>query len=279
MSRTKSTVIPTALGVDAAWSASRDSGFALMQEVGAHRCQLLAAGPSVGAFASACGLAVAGRPRAGLDAGLALESAARRLGGNLPHVVAADLPLSRELITGRRASNDAISRRFAVAGCGAHSPSAYRPGEVGRDFQSSLAAAGFRLAAAAGSVGAGSLIEVYPHPALLGLMGTARRVPYKVGKTGSYWPGRAHAERLALVRAQLWRIAERLDVVVAGTLDAFATLVEGRRTLSGLKQAEDVLDAIVSAWVGVAALAGAAEPFGDEVSAIWVPAARQMAAI
>jgi hypothetical protein len=78
------------------------------------------------------------------------------------------------------------------------------------------------------------------------------------------------------VRAQLWRVAERLDTLIAGTLGAFTKLVEARWTLSGLKPAEDVLDAIVSAWVGIAALAGAAEAFGDEVSAIWVPVADQV---
>jgi hypothetical protein len=50
-------------------------------------------------------------------------------------------------------------------------------------------------------------------------------------------------------------------------------LVDGRWTPSGVKPAGDVLDAIVSAGVGLVALAGEAEPFGDEVSAIGVPVA------
>jgi predicted RNase H-like nuclease len=182
-------------------------------------------------------------------------------------VVTADLPLSRAPIRERRAADDAISREFGAAGCGAHSPGPDRPGAVGRDFQAALEAAGFRLATAGDAIGAGALVEVYPHPALLRLMRTDKRVPYKVGKTGGYWPGRARVERLALVRAQLWRVAERLDTLVAGTRRAFGALVDGRWTLSGLKPAEDVLDAIVSAWVGMVALAGEAEPFGDEVAA------------
>jgi predicted RNase H-like nuclease len=264
---------PAALGVDAAWSSRRDSGFALVRRVDSRRCRLLAAGPSLASFASACGLDGGGRARPSLDGGLALASAAARLGGVMPHVVSADLPLSREPIRGRRASDDAISRGFGGAGCGAHSPSAERPGRVGREFQAALEAAGFRLATARDAVGAGALVEVYPHPALLRLMRTERRVPYKVGRTGSYWPGRPRAERLARVRAQLWRVAERLDTRVAGTLEAYAGLVDRQWTLSGLKPAEDVLDAIVSAWVGIVALAGEAEAYGDEVSAIWVPVA------
>ncbi len=149
-----------------------------------------------------------------------------------------------------------IARHFGGAGCATHSPTVGRPGRVGRDFQAALEATGFRLATAHDCVVAGSLVEVYPHPALLRLMKTARRVPYKVGKTGSYWPGRPHAEQVALVRAELWRIAERLDTLVAGTRTRFEALVNGHWTLTGLKPAEDVLDAIILARVGVVALAG-----------------------
>lgn len=87
-------------------------------------------------------------------------------------------------------------------------------------------------------------------------------------KTGS---GRQGACDSHLVREQLWRIAARLDTLVAGTLSTIAALVNGQWTLSGPKPAEDVLDAIISAWVGIVALAGAAEAFGDDVSAIRVP--------
>ena len=40
------------------------------------------------------------------------------------------------------------------------------------------------------------LIEVYPHPALLSLLGIDKRATYKVGKTSSYWPGMPLAQRL-----------------------------------------------------------------------------------
>jgi predicted RNase H-like nuclease len=263
------------LGIDAAWSRNHDSGFALVEEVAGCRCRLLAAAPSLIGFATACGLPLGGHSPAGLDGRLALDSAAVRL-GVLPHVITADLPLSRAPITGRRAADDAIARHFGAAGCATHSPTAGRPGSVGRELQAALEAAGFRLATAHDAVAAGAIVEVYPHPALLRLMQTARRVPYKVGKTGSYWPGRPYAERVAMVRAQLWRVATHLDKLVTGTLSTIAGLVNRRWTLSGLKPAEDVLDAVISAWVGIVALAGTAEAFGDDASAIWVPAPQQV---
>lgn len=41
--------------------------------------------------------------------------------------------------------------------------------------------------------------------------------------------------------------------------------------LSALKRYEDVLDAIVCGWVSVCFVEGAAEAYGDESAAIWVP--------
>ncbi len=114
-----------------------------------------------------------------------------------------------------------------------------------------------------------ALAEVYPHPALLRLMAAKERVPYKVGNTTKYWPGVSVGERLARVRDELRKIARRLDEVIVGVLDKVD--VERPQTLSALKPVEDTIDAIIAAWVGTTILKGAAEPFGDEDSAIWVP--------
>jgi hypothetical protein len=45
------------------------------------------------------------------------------------------------------------------------------------------------------------------------------------------------------------------------------------KTLRCWKAWEDVIDAIVCCWVGLEWLADAAEPYGDEDAAIWVPVA------
>jgi hypothetical protein len=44
--------------------------------------------------------------------------------------------------------------------------------------------------------------------------------------------------------------------------------------LVGALRFEDVLDAIVCAWVAVCTLEGQEQPLGDEVSAIWIPTSR-----
>ncbi|PZO06560.1 MAG: hypothetical protein DCF28_01595, partial [Alphaproteobacteria bacterium] len=40
---------------------------------------------------------------------------------------------------------------------------------------------------------------------------------------------------------------------------------------ASLKAFEDMLDAVICAWVGVQTLKGKALPYGDEQSAIWIP--------
>jgi len=61
-----------------------------------------------------------------------------------------------------------------------------------------------------------------------------------------------------------------LDLKIAGVANTLPT-PDPDTSAVGLKAFEDVLDAIVCAWVGACALEGCARPFGDEVSAIWIP--------
>lgn len=173
------------LGVDAAWTATAVSGFAFAprQKVG---WRLVAAGPSVQAFATSCsaGAGATTGPR------LALASAVTALGGHYPDLVAVDMPLSRVPIVGRRAADRAVSRRFGSAGCSTHSPSPSRPGKVGRHLQECFEAADYALATSlAPAADHRTLVEVYPHPALLQLMSVDRRVPYKVCNRRRYSPG------------------------------------------------------------------------------------------
>lgn len=60
------------------------------------------------------------------------------------------------------------------------------------------------------------------------------------------------------------------DAQIAGVAAPFTDMDP---TASGieLKGVEDGIDAVIGAWVAVCALEGRATPFGDEVSAIWVP--------
>lgn len=256
------------LGIDAAWTLSRPSGVALVVDHGAG-WTLRAVAPSYDHFlAIAAGRGSAAPASGSAPDATAMLAAAERIAGAAVDLVAIDMPLSHATITGRRASDNAIARVYGGWHCATHSPSSERPGPLSDALRADFAAAGYPLRTDDASLG--GLIEVYPHPALVILAGERRRLPYKVGKTRAYWPAETLAARKALLRGEWRRIAALLATRIADVEAHLPPLPEGA-TGAALKAHEDMLDAIVCAWIGTTALAGTADPHGDAVSAIWVP--------
>ena len=260
------------LGVDAAWTDRRPSGVALIRAGldGLWDCAALA--PSYDSFVELA----AGNPvrwqepttTPGPGPRELLAAAQRLLGGERVTVVSVDMPLSRLDITGRREADNAISRTFGARGCGTHSPSRDRPGKVSTDFHQSLSRLGYGLAV--DGPWADSLIEVYPAPALLCLLGYSYRIPYKVSRTLRYWPDLGRQERAERIIRNFNGIHEGLSKVICG-IPPFVPRLPYSGTLSSLKRYEDALDSLVCAWVGARYLEGRAEAFGDDDAAIWVP--------
>jgi predicted RNase H-like nuclease len=183
-------------------------------------------------------------------------------------LVAIDMPLALNPVTKRRTSDDKVSAAYGGRKCGTHSPSAERPGSISDALLAEFQRAGYALQTT--SIASPGLIEVYPHPALVELFSANERLPYKFAKTRSYWPNLIIAERRGSLCSQWRQIVERLDLEIAGVADA---LVEPSAEASGivLKAYEDMIDAVICAWVAICALDGKAAPFGDEKSAIWIP--------
>ncbi|WP_235199778.1 DUF429 domain-containing protein [Sphingomonas sp. RIT328] len=258
------------LGIDAAWTATRPSGVALaVRQAG--RWTLRAVAPSYAHFlALAHGETLDGAPTGAVPDVPALLDAAQRLAGAPVGLVAIDMPLALTPITARRPSDNAIARAFGAWHCATHSPSAERPGALSDRLRAGFAAAGYPLRMQ--DAPAGGLIEVYPHPALVRLAGGARRLPYKAGNSAKYWPGEPLAVRRGLLHAEWRRIAALLATRFDGLADRLPPLAD-RPSGIDAKAHEDMLDAIVCAWVGVTALDGQAEAYGDDDSAIWVPRA------
>jgi len=256
--------VAAVLGIDAAWTAKNASGYALVETRGGG-WRLRAAAPNLRAFSLICG-----RDREGPGMAAAIADA-RRLLGYAPDLVAVDMPMSKNEISGRRASDLGVSRRFAAAKCATHSPSAERPGKVSGAFRAACEQAGYTLIVSADARPRLALAEVYPHPALLSLMNADERVPYKAGKTRTYWPTASIDQRLARVTRSLGAIVDALDGVIGGVRDQVAPRLATAKGFSALKPIEDMIDAGVCAWVGTTILAGAATPIGDRDSAIWVP--------
>lgn len=259
------------LGLDAAWTEHNPSGVALVDET-ARGWKLRALAPSYIAFEGlARGEPLDGSPSGSRPNAAALIAACHALTGEAPDIVAVDMPLSRAPVVGRRASDNMISSTYGAKGCATHSPSRDRPGAISDRFRADIEAEGYRLLTQAGETPESKgLIEVYPHPALVELTGARRRLPYKAGKTKSYWPDLPILDRKHKLLGVWAMIVAALDRRIEGVAEA---LIAPDLKASGvtMKAYEDRLDAIVCALVGVSALEGRARVFGDEVSAVWVP--------
>lgn len=249
------------LGIDAAWTERRASGIALI-EARAGAWRLVSVQPSYRHFTEP---GWSGRPGGGRPNVNALLDACVALCGAPPDLVAVDMPLSYEPIAARRVSDNEVSRRYATQGAGTHSPSAERPGWLAAHLRDSFAEHGYPLWTTAPSSARG-LVEVYPHPALIELTGAEKRLPYKHAKTRAYWPRRDLAERKAALKATWDGIVSHLDHQIDGVAETLDGAPPG-------KTFEDMLDAVVCAWVGACVVEGRAVAHGDATSAIWIPAA------
>jgi predicted RNase H-like nuclease len=263
------------LALDAAWTSRQPTGVALLRRE-AERAVCLGLAPSCRAFGELAG----GRPvrwdqkhkGVAIDVDWLLEQARRFNGVEEIDAVAVDMPLATTPITGRRIADTAISRRFGTAWCSAHSPSAHRPGPIADAIRSDLAKHGYALATQQPSTnGKRHLVEVYPHPALLRLLGLDVRLPYKQSKTRRYWPSASRTERVANVVANLRAIDAALRQWIDGIDLPLPEPDDDGVTLASLKPFEDAIDALVSAWAGLCYSTGRAETFGDDSAAIWVP--------
>ena len=266
------------LGIDAAWTATEPSGVTLIRtnpDDGRWECVALA--PSYNSFIeTARGNPVQWleRPSAGQpDVRRLLKAAERHLGGERVSVISVDVPLSKVRITGRRKADNDISKKFGANGCGTHSPNDTRPGVISETLLNELVALGYNLAVnySNASDPGNSVIEVYPHPALLRLLNRDFRVPYKTGGTLRYWP------ELTAMGNRKDRLIEEFECIHAGLSNVIheipdflpKSLYVG--TFAFLKRYEDALDALVCAWVGARYLENCAKPYGDKNAAIWVP--------
>jgi predicted RNase H-like nuclease len=265
------TVSRAVLGVDAAWTATEPSGVALAVEAESG-WRLAAVEASYIHFLERANGVEFGeaRPRGSKPDAAALIDAARLICGARVDLVAVDMPMARHPIAGRRLCDRLVSERYGARAAATHSPSADRPGAISDGLRAGFEAESYGLCTAPPAQG---LIEVYPHPALIEFLKAERRLEYKAGKTGVYWPALSLDERHLNLRAVWARIVEALERRISGVAERLprpAPDIRGWR----LKAYEDMLDAVVCAAAAIACLDGEATAFGDDNAAIWVPSDR-----
>lgn len=262
------------LGIDAAWTAGQPAGVALVER-SRGRWRTVAVAPGYGAFidlADERRFDWEGARPAGLWPPVGdLIATANRLTGSRLELVTVDMPIASEPVVRRREADRAIARAFGSRWCATHSPLPDRPGKLGAHLMTSLDEHGFPLVTGNGQFdGRPCSAEVYPHPALLKLLGDECRIPYKVARSARYWPDTSVAERIRLLLEQMNRIALGLEGRI-GPTGLSLPAAETVPSLAHLKRYEDALDALVCAWVGTCIVDGSAEAFGDETASIWVP--------
>ncbi len=251
------------LGIDAAWTENQPSGVALVRETDA-RWECVAVAPSYAGFiglADGRPIDWSVKPRGTSPQPDVLIAAARKLAGRDIDIISADIPLATVPITSRREADKAVSKIFGKNWCGTHSPNADRPGLIGEAIRDAFKKLGYSLATKGVTPHGKTLIECYPHPALLILCNRDRRLSYKVDKY--------RLDQRSLVADELGIIIRRLDHEIPGTCMLIPALpVDG--PLAGLKRWEDAVDALVAAWVGTRYLESMTDSYGDATAAIWI---------
>ena len=257
------------LGIDAAWTLSEPSGVALWQfENRRWKCMRVA--PSYTAF---CGdidwdAPVLGGP---INVPATLDECRRLLDGKVPDIVAASIPLGLTPVTGRRLCDTLINKLFSRCKCTIHAPTPQQPGAVALRLHQGFKEAGYHLATTPGFSPLATLIEIYPHVAMLGLMGRPERVPYKTFNTKTYWPHLPAAARRRRLVEEWSAILERLGQY-ANAIDIALPHSPEKWKFLRLKRFEDAIDALVCAWMAVQYLNGKARSMApNSQAAIWIP--------
>ena len=257
------------LGLDAAWTSTEPSGVALAIETESG-WRLAALDASYDQFLGRANGTAPGETRPGGSRPNAAEllAAAQTICARRVDIIAIDMPMSRRPVAGRRLADRLVSERYGARAAATHSPGTDRPGAISDKLRAEFEAEGYALCTAPPAQG---LIEVYPHPALIEFLKAERRLEYKAGKTGVYWPALSLDERHLNLRAVWARIVEALERRIGGVAERLPRpdpQVRGWR----LKAYEDKLDAVVCAAVAIACLDRQAVAHGDQDAAIWVPA-------
>jgi predicted RNase H-like nuclease/ppGpp synthetase/RelA/SpoT-type nucleotidyltranferase len=165
-------------------------------------------------------------------------------------LVAFDAPLVVNNPTGQRPSEAALNRDFAKFEAGAHPTNTGKPEFAGTPRAARLAKA-FDLDIDPASTSPRRAIEVYPHPATVVLFRLGRTLKYKSK------PGRSFAQ----LRSELMRLMDLVESLAQATPpmrvadhDGWIELREAVETAdkkSELRRAEDPVDAVICAYVGL----------------------------
>ena len=181
-----------------------------------------------------------------------------------------DIPLSHNHTHGRRLADDKITEKYNIYRC----PALSAPDDV-------FTLGRMLLQQVKGKYSFNeNIIETYPHPAILQLIPDLDcRLQYKTNRAHKYWSDKTASERIELLKVNMNMLKSAIiknNIILPN--DFFFDNVTVK---SKLKPFEDMLDALVCAWVGIIfknqrnSIVG----YGNEDSKIWIPSLKKLNAL
>lgn len=269
------------LGIDAAWSAHRPSGFSLVScEPPSRPCLLIAARSAAEYLQSLDGGAPSWEqppPNHPISLREVVEATHRKV--EAWPLISLDIPLSHQPITERRQADQEVSHKYGACHAAAHTPNPKRPGKVSSHIYGTLTGLGYQLVTNGVCLAPNRplFLETYPHPAVIELLGLQHRLQYKTSRRQNYWPHDTPTRRWEKLVESLTLLHDGLsgELELADKLPGPAFLPATSPKEATFKGYEDAIDATVCAWVGVEFLRDRCRPFGGADDTIWLPLPRR----
>jgi len=153
------------LGIDAAWTNKQPSGVCLLKSEDGNLCEILRLGRSYTEFGS--GKFEWNQKVANSSTRLSeVLSACSDLDAH-PDCIAVDMPIASYHIRSRRECETAISKEYGGKGASTHNPNEDRPGLISVELYHCMTKSGYLWMTNGMEHTNKSLIEVYPHTALI----------------------------------------------------------------------------------------------------------------
>lgn len=260
--------VNTVLGIDAAWTNGNPSGVCLLTDDSFKR-EILRLSSSYEGFIKGI-QDMAAKP---LGAKPSISSLLEACEDYFVDCIAVDMPLSNELITGRRSSEKTLSEVYGEKGASAYTPNKDMPGEMALDIVNQALESGYRLSLVGQIIEEKPLIEVYPHASIIEYLDLDYRLQYKVDKRNTYsdWKELEPLDRKKRLITNLNLLIERIGYSIVNVDEYLPLLdVDGDYKIWQLKAYEDMIDATYCALTGLSYISGNITGYGGSDGTIWV---------
>jgi len=262
----------TSIGIDAAWTVRQSSGVCLLKSIEGTECEIVRLGRSYDEFSQ--GSINWSQKVSGLTASLSDVLNACADVNARPDCIAVDMPIASYHIKSRRDCETAISKAYGRKGASTHNPNEERPGMISVKLYDFMIENGYNWMTNGMKHFSNSLIEVYPHTAIIEYLDLDYRYEYKVSKKNKYksWSHLSATQKQDNLIRNLNYLVFSLSKRVPNIYDFFEELsLDIKHKQSQLKGYEDALDSVICALTGIDFIVGNVVGFGNEKGTIWVP--------